>query len=315
MSEFTRTTSTTILSEAVLRLRRPHDLVRAVLAGPPVGLLGTLARLGDDPIGEPRTYYELARLFLSRDPADRRRAKILGQISGGLVGPQVEIVGKLDPVLLHPALVAKLDDLVQVEELHIALAYARAYCSWATDDAIRASLGRLRQSESYVTLIKSWASRFDRLPHGLDTRGDPNLVVLASAAMMTAAGRKYRNCLKTRISESFLGSTVFVEFRPSDARELGAIAVLRRTNTGFILEAMYAAENRRVRADRADLIRRKLMACGVAVYAHAPDDPAIVRSVARMLGQWALGDPDNDGWGGDPLDADDDLRQTLPEVA
>jgi hypothetical protein len=202
-----------------------------------------------------------------------------------------------------------------VEELHQALAYVRTYCSWATDDAIRASLSRLRPEDSCGTLIKSWANRFDRLPHELDTRGDPDLVVLASAAMMTAAGRKYRNCLKARISESFLGSTVFVEFRPSDAREPGAIAVLRRTNVGFFLEAMYAAENRRVRADRADLIRRKLMACGVAVFDHAPGDPAIVRSVARMLGQWVLGDPDNDGWGGDPLDAVEDIQQTLPEVA
>ncbi|MGH1570891.1 hypothetical protein ACRAWG_09710 [Methylobacterium sp. P31] len=278
-------------------------------------MLGTLARLGDTPIGEPRTYYELARLFLSRDPADRRRAKVLGQISGGLAGPQVEIIGRLDAVLLHPNLVTKLHEPEDVEELSQALSYVRTYCSWATDDAVRASLTRLRPKDSCVTLIKSWANRFDRLPHGLDTRGDPNLVVLATAAMMTAAGRKYRNCLKTRISESFLGSTLFVGFRPSDAREPGAIAVLRRTNAGFFLEAMYAAENRRVRADRADLIRHKLMACGVAVFDHAPGDPAIVRSVARMLGQWALGDPDNDGWHAELLDAAEEPQQTLPEVA
>jgi hypothetical protein len=315
LSEFASAAPTTIFVQAVLRFRRPRDLVRAVLVGPPVGLLGTLARLGDDPIGEPRDYYECARLFMSKDPADRRRAKILGQISGDLVGPQLEIVGKLDPILLHPALVAKLHDLDHVEEVHQALAYTRTYCTWASDDAIRASLGRLRPEDSRGTLIKSWANRFDRLPHELDTRGDPTLVVLATAGMMAAAGKKYRNCLKSKVSEAFLGSTLFVEYRPSDAHEPGAIAVLRRIDAGFFLEGLFAAENRRVRADRAGLIRRKLMACGVAVFAHAPGDPAVVRTTARMLGQWALGDPDNDGWGEEPLDADEGLQQALAEIA
>lgn len=309
-AEFKNGSSAYILGQALLRLRRPRDLVGAIVSGPPPGLAGALSRLGNNPCA-PRTYYELARVHLSKNPEDRRRAKVLGQIEGGLVGAQIEILSKLDPVLLHPALVSKLYDVGQVDEIHHGLHLIRRYCSGASDDALHASLKRLRRDGHRTDLVKSWACRFDRLPHHLDVNGDKTLIVLSSAAEMVAAGRRYKNCLKTKIYEVFLGTCLFVEYHPDQNGASGAIAELRRTNQGFLLHGLYAADNRRVRADRADLIRRKLISCGVAVLDHAPVDREAVRATARMLDQWTLGDPDNDCWGDEPLDAVADLREAL----
>lgn len=316
MSEFTSSSSATVLAEAVLRLRRPRDLVRAVLTGPPVGLLGTLARLGDDPIGEPQTYYELARLHLSRDPADRRRAKVLGQISGNLVGAQIEIVSALDPVLLDPALVGCLTELRQVQELHYAMTYIRKRCSGATEDAVRASLKRLMPGGHRADLVKFWAARFDRPPVKLDLRDDPALIVLDSPAKLADAGRRYKNCLAARINEVFLGAFVYVEVRSDCCGEPGIIAELRHTDRGFVLEGLYAADNRRVPTVRAQIVRKKLAACGVALLAHAPGEREPVIAAARLLNEHALAEPDNYvGWGDEVVEATEGLQQILREAA
>ncbi|MGH1589019.1 hypothetical protein ACRBEV_12450 [Methylobacterium phyllosphaerae] len=316
MSEFTSSSSVTVLAEAVRRLRRPRDLIRAVLVGPPVGLLGTLARLGDDPIGEPRTYYELARLHLSRDPADRRRVKVLGQIGGNLRGAQIDIVSALDPVLLHPALVSCLTELRQVRELHSALRYIRKRCSGATDDAIRASLKRLKPGGHRADLVKFWAARFDRPPVELDLRGASGMIVLDSPAALADAGRRYKNCLASRINEVFLGTFVFVEVKSGRCDEPGTIAELRHTDRGFVLEGLYAADNRRVPTDRAQIAREKLAACGVALLAHAPGEREPVIAAARLLNEHALAEPDNYvGWGNEIVEVAEGLRQTLDEAA
>jgi len=313
--EFKNADTSALFGQAILRARRPRDLIRAILAGPPVGLLGALGRLGPDPVGEAPIYYELARMFLSRDPADRRRAKVLGQISGDLVGAQVLIVGMLDPMLLHPAFVATVYEVRQVADIHKALTFVRQHCSGATDEAIRASLGRIKPGGHRSDLIKGWAARFDRVPTMLDTRGDPTLKVLGSAAALADAGRRYRNCLTTKIFETVLGAHLYVEFKPNDRHEPGVIAELRRTNQGFLLEGLHAANNRRVLPHRASMIRDKLAALGVAILAHAPGDRDVLHAAAQMLGAHNLLEADNDGWRNEMLEVAEGLQQILDEAA
>lgn len=312
--EFPALEDAALLGRAVVHLRRPRDLVAVVLGERPNGLLGALARLGPDPL-EADQYLELHRLFASTAPADRRRTKLLGQIGGDLTSAQIEVLKILDPILMHPVLVSKIHDAEHVAELHYALDYIRTYCSGATDVGIRASLGRLRLENSRVDLVRVWANRFDRPPYDLDTRGDPTLTVLASAAAMNDAARRFQNCLKSKISDVFLGTHLFVEYRPTDTRQPGVVAELRRIDQGFFLEGLYGVGNTRVRAGRANLIRQKLAACGVALLDHAPASPETIHAVARLLGAWPMGLPDNACWGEEEIDAVDDHQPVLNEAA
>lgn len=307
--------SAAVVGHALLALRRPRDLVQVVFGPPPDGLLGTLGRLGSAPIGEPPAYLELVRLFCSTDPADRRRAKVLGQISGNLLGAQIAVVSVLDPLLLHPALVSTIYEVEQVAVFQQALAYVRARCSGATDDAIRASLGQIKPGSHRGELIKAWAARFDRVPCTLDTRGDPTLVVLGSGAALADAGRRYENCIADKVDEVILGAYLYVEYRPAVAGEPGVIAELRRTTQGFLLENLYAANNRVVRADRAQVVREKLAGCGVALLAHARGDREAVLATARLLGADSLLAPDEAGWGAEAIEVEVDLRQALDTAA
>lgn len=314
--EFGDATPSIIVGSTILQVRRPRDLVRSILAGPPVGFLGVLRRLGPDPVGEPRIYYDCARMHLSKDPADRRRVRVLGQIAGNLVGAQIQVVDALDPLLLHPALVGRLYELRQVAEIHAALSYIRARCSGATDDAIRASLGRIRPDGHRGDLVKFWAARFDRPPVKLDLRDDPTMSVLDSAAALTDAGKRFKNCLGSKINEVFLGAFAFVEIRHDDGVEFGSIAELRHTNQGYVLEGLYARENRRVHPRRAQAARKKLAAYGVALLAHAPGEVEPVVAAARLLNEHALVEADNDtGWGIELLEVAEDLEQILDEAA
>ncbi|MGH1570880.1 hypothetical protein ACRAWG_09655 [Methylobacterium sp. P31] len=313
--EFRDLEDVALLGRAVVHLRRPRDLVRAVFGGSPDGLLGALARLGPDPI-EPEQYRELARLFFSSDPADRRRAKVLGQIEGSLVGAHIEVVNLLDPVLLHPAMVKLLRDEEQVAQLHLAFAYVRAHCSRASDDAIRASLGRLKPDGRWSDLIRAWAARFDILPCSLDTGGDPTLNVLGSAAALADAGRRYKNCLATKIHEVLIGSLLFVEYLPEALGQPGLICELRRTTQGYHLEGLFARENRRVRADRACIVRGRLAACGVAILDHGPGEWSVLNATANALGIVDFDEPDlTGGWGDEILEAAEGLQQIFQEAA
>lgn len=285
-----------IIGRAILLLRRPRDLVRALFGSVPTGLVGAMQRLGHDPVGGPETYRELQRLFFSDAPADQRRVKVLGQMAGSLVGAQIEIVSLLNPVLLHPAFVANVYETKQVAELNAALAYVRARCSSATDEAIRSSLARLKPGDHRSTLYKWWTYRFDRLPRTLDTRGDPSLVILGSAEALADAGRRYANCLKSKVGEVYVGNYVYIEYR-SVVPEPGVIAELRVTTQGFLLEGLYARKNCKVRPERAAAVRRKLAACGVALYDHAPDEQDMVAAAARVLNYYHFAEPDNTGWG------------------
>jgi hypothetical protein len=219
-------------------------------------------------------------------------------------------------VLLHPALVATIPQTQQVAELHRALAYVRAHCSRATDEAIRASLGRLKPGGHWADLIRYWAARFDRLPCTLDTHGDPTLFVLDSGEALINAGRRYKNCLKTKVHEVLIGTYLFVEYLPEAPGQPGLICELRRTTQGYLLEGIYARENRRVRSDRACIVRGKLAACGVAILDHAPGDWKALDATARALGIVDFDEPDlAGGWGDEMLGAAEGLQRILREAA
>lgn len=306
------------IGQSIMTLRRPRDLIRALFGMVPDGLVGVMQRLGDDPAGEPVTYMELQRLFFSNASDDKRRVKVLSQMSGRLVSDQIEVVSMLDPVLLHPSLVASITEKKQVADLNATMSYIRARCSTATDEAVRASLLRLKPGEHRSILFRWWAHRFDRLPRSLDTQGDPTIVLLETAKQLVSVSRHYGNCLKSKIGDVFVGNYVYVEYRP-EAPEPGVIAELRVTTRGFVLEGLYAAKNRKVRQERAAAVRRKLAACGVALLDHAPDQPEIVAAAAQVLGLYNFAEPDNTGWGveyDDPPANDlDELENNSNEVA
>ncbi|MGF3027377.1 hypothetical protein ACQVP2_31785 [Methylobacterium aquaticum] len=273
----------------VLAVLKPREIVEAIFKVAPDGFLGLLRRLGPDPLPDPALYRELHRLFASRDPADRARVLVLRQSPGTISHTQIAIVLALDPVLLHPRFVRKIESLKEARDLNAALGYVRAHCSAATDEAIRQSVSSFPEKKIIEAFLRGWARRFDRLPFPLVVH-DPSLIVLDTGAALVDAGRRYDNCLATKVPEVLVGRNLYIEIKTGTNRSL--IAELRRTSRFWVLQMLYQRGNGRVPRDLAAAVRSKLATHGIAIYDRPSTSVAGLDAAAKMLDiyDWRLSD-------------------------
>ncbi|GJD66243.1 hypothetical protein [Methylobacterium frigidaeris] len=263
-----------------LAVPKPREIVEAIFKTAPDGFLGLLRRLGADPLPDPTLYRELHRLFSSRDPADRARVLVLRQSPGTISPMQIAIVMALDPVLLHPRFVRKIETLREARDLNAALSYVRAHCSTATEEAVRQSVSSFPEKKIVEAFVLGWARRFDRLPFPLAVH-DPSLVVLDTGAALVSAGRRYDNCLASKVPEVLVGRKLYVEVRLGAGR--GVIAELRRTSRCWVLRMLHQRGNGRVPRDLAVAVRGKLAAHGIAIYDQPSNGTAGLDAAAKLL--------------------------------
>lgn len=268
---------------------KPREIVEAIFKSVPDGFLGLLRRLGPNPLPDPALYRELQRLFASRDPTDRTRAQVLRQSPGTISPARIAIVLAIDPVLLHPRFVSKIETVKEARDLNAAFAYIRAHCSAANDEAIWHSVSSFPEKKIVEAFVQRWARRFDRLPFPLEL-ADPSLVVLDTGAALVDAGRRYDNCLATKIPEVLVGRKLYVEVKFGAGR--GVIAELRRTSKCWVVQMLYRRGNGRVPPDLAVNVCGKLVAHGIAIYDRPTNGIAGVDAAAKLLDiyDWCITD-------------------------
>ncbi|QRE74442.1 hypothetical protein [Methylobacterium aquaticum] len=272
-----------------LAVFKPREIVEAIFKVVPNAFLGTLKRLGPGPLPNPALYRELYQLFASRIPADRARVRVLRQLPGTISPMQIAIVMVIDPVLLHPRFVMKIETVEEARDLSDAFAYIRAHCSAATNEAIWQSVSSFPEQKIVEALVRRWAKRFDQLPFLLEL-ADPSLVVLNTGAALLDAGRRYDNCLSTKIPDVLVGRNLYVEVKTGRSR--GLIAELRRTSRCWVLHMLHQRGNGRVPRDLAAAARSKLAAHGIAIYDRPANGIAGVNAAAKLLDiyDWNIAD-------------------------
>jgi hypothetical protein len=276
---------------------RARDIMAAVIGEVPAGLLGTMDRLGLEPMSDPAWYRTLIGLYRPQTPVDRSRTRVLSRIAGKLKGGQIEAVSILDPVLLHSHVLARTTSGTEARKLNLAVAYVRSRCSNATDVALRQSIERIPPDLTMKKWLTRWAARFDLLPDNApDLSADPTLTLIRTGAALVDAGRRYKNCLASKVGEVITGRYAFVEYRPSDPVAPGALAELRYTSRGYVLDGLYAHSNGMVRKDIAATLRIKLARSGIAIRAHAPGNTEKLAAAASYLGVWNWRHPDIETW-------------------
>jgi hypothetical protein len=222
---------------------------------------------------------------------------VLSRIAGKLKGGQIEAVSILDPVLLHSHVLARTTSGTEARKLNLAVAYVRSRCSTATDVALRQSIERIPADLTMKKWLTRWAARFDLLPDNApDLSADPTLTLIRTGAALVDAGRRYKNCLASKVGEVITGRYAFVEYRPSDPVAPGALAELRYTSRGYVLDGLYAHSNGMVRKDIAATLRIKLARSGIAIRAHAPGNTEKLAAAASYLGVWNWRHPDIETW-------------------
>jgi hypothetical protein len=220
----------------------------------------------------------------------------MAQIHGGVPIDEVA-VSILDPVLLHPHVLARTASGTEARKLNLAVAYVRSRCSTATDVALRQSIVRIPADLTMKKWLGRWAARFDRLPDSApDLSADPTLTLIRTGASLVDAGRRYKNCLASKVGEVITGRYAYVEYRPSHPAAPGTLAELRYTSRGYVLDGLYAHSNGMVRKDIAATLRIKFARCGVAIRAHAPGNTEKLAAAASYLGVWNWRHPDIETW-------------------
>jgi hypothetical protein len=255
--------------------------------------MGTLARLGPDPLGPShQAYCDLIQIFTSHNPEDRARAKVLMQLNGPVGGAVVQVVRALDPVLLHPNVLSAIRTVPDAIALNHALAFIRARCSKATDEYLRASIKTYGSHRKMTGWVRIWVRQADKMPWPSPVpEDDPSFVSLSTANALIEAGERLSLCLETKVPEVALGRYYYLEYRPEDGDE-SAVIELRRVSTGWLYEGCHGPKNSPVPTSTAAAIRQKLLSHGVTIYERASGKG--LGDVARFFSIWDFHGRDGD---------------------
>src|SRR6195952_2031082 len=265
-----------------LILLSPRSVVQSIYGSVPEGLLGLLARLGGDPLPNPADYPLAYSLFA--EPAHKARAKLLRQTEGQISPGTIKVVARLDPILLHKAVLARACDLERAEALNAAVALIRALVPDATDEALRQSLKGLSPSDRTLSKwVMGWLVRMQRVPVSPPIpAGDPDLRLLQGCDM-AELGRRFQNCAADRVGYIAAGSRLYYEWLQLGGPVVVELRALARGH--FVIEDIKAPRNAEPDAAVADAIRARLSAAGVLSFT-GPGRSGAGEALMHLLGAW-----------------------------
>ena len=269
-----------------LRASKPDDIILEALGTLPVGLMGALARVGPDGLCSEESYRRLAAIHSNPASPDRRKAAVLRHL-------QViddEVIAVVDTVradLLSPTIVSSIPNRTFAAHLNALAAAIEAHCTHASGRAIRRSLEASTPGRRLDDWARGWLERADVFPTP-PFSGDDDVRPL-SPADLRRAGRRFRNCLGTKLGYLLSGQLAFFECVPERA-----IAVTVKLSDGWLLTRIHGVGNCRVPEGVQALIRAKFRRRGVRTL--EPEKPQTASAPVAML---------FDGWGGGLIDLED----------
>jgi hypothetical protein len=263
------------IAQALMAMRA-RKIVRAVVGETPRGMLGLLSRLGDSALPEHRFYRIIFELFAN--PEHHERATALLQVTGKIGPSQIEITRHLDPVLVHRNILNRIS-LSQVVDVNAVLALIRRSVSTA-DAALRQSVEQIHPKARLETFFSRWLKKMDQPVTGPQLPTDDlDSTVLATGEAMAALGRRFQNCLSSKIPYVVTGRHAYLEWKHAP----GAIAELHRLSNGqFVLADVHVILNQQPDPVLVATIRHKLASLGIP--AIETDDQLRASGVLRLLG-------------------------------
>lgn len=195
------------LADTLLR-ERGREIIRYAFGDVPDGLAGALEKIGTAPMARPESYIVLHAIFAQPKSASAANALRYVDAIDDKTLASVEV---LDGHLVHQNVLTRLNGAVDAKDFSRAMAVVKTVCSRATDEAVANSIARMPSSATLPSLVQRWTRRADCvLPHPI--ADDDELRALRTVSDLSEAGRRYHNCLMSKV-EDVLGSRVaFAEF-------------------------------------------------------------------------------------------------------
>jgi hypothetical protein len=263
----------------LLPTMKPRGIVQAALGECPPGYLGALFKLGAEPISK-LAYIRLLDLFTSSDPVVSRRRAVLFQLTS-LDEGRLLAVEQIDPVLLHPTLMARVRAVDHAHELNHILAAIRVCCSSATDDAIRQSLSSF-STGGQGRWVRNWLAKADQADTALEI-DDPEMEVVRPTNVGEVADR-FNNCLRTMMVRLLGGTWAAAVLKPSAL----ILTFARLADERWLLSGVHGKANLPVSTEDVALARAKVGQLGDR-FVLAAEVPSSLRPLVRAMDPYCIG--------------------------
>lgn len=193
----------------VIRHGRATDILRMTFGDVPDGYRGLLERIGPRPLDRPSEYLAIHQLLVRNDvrAADALRG------SGQITRRKLEVLSSLDPRWHHANALERLDTGAEAMTFNSAVDFIQLVCTRASDEAVAGAIAQMRPTSTLPRLLDRFLRRADRLPLNPVQIGDNELRPLQTVRDYLEAGRKYRNCLASKLSHVAAGRMAVAEFR------------------------------------------------------------------------------------------------------
>ncbi|WP_157961331.1 hypothetical protein [Microvirga flavescens] len=248
------TESLALIAYTILH-RRVRDIVRHLYPNAE-GLVGVLAKIGDEPLSEEN--YRLM-VEIHTQPQHRARLSALRHVPR-VPARAFAILMALEPPYVSIKLVKRLASIHQVKDFQRSIELIKRVVPTANDDVLVASLESLETGENLGNWIQRWldrASHFWIEPPLLDTS---EFAVLANADAMREAGHRFENCLVTKVAFVALGRSLFLEYLAHPC-----IIELEHLDIGWAFHAIHEKSNLPVNPAITRQVLKKLNTAGIRI--------------------------------------------------
>ena len=228
---------------AILAHARVRSIVAATLDETPTHLVTLLGRIGPQPLPED-CYVRLC--ILAADEGAHDRVNYL--LSRKRITPtEIDKAEQLRPEVLMSKLASRIYGREDIERVNGVIQVALQACSSTTVESLSQSLRDVEAKTTTDEWLYRIIRQFDSVLVEPPWWSDDEAALLATGAAMEDAGRRYRNCLQTKLPATLGGRTFFYEF--SRLKVLAEVQMLD-DNTGFV-EAVHGVRNQPVEDDVA----------------------------------------------------------------
>lgn len=244
------------VADALIQMK-PVAVLEAVYEEVPPGLPSILKRVGSSLLNTPDAYVRLHALLTAEEPEKKARAQVLERLDARLDDELIQVVEVLDLGILSPKTAMAVRTATEAHKLNARIPIIQRACSSATNETLKQSIADTPHFRA-SSWVRGWLGRADRLPPlGIPLDDDPSVLRITPSAARSM-GREWQNCLAGHSTAMAIGATAYFALA-----DLNVIAVLTRTDGGWLLSGLHGRANFPVSAETAQRVKERLSGQGV----------------------------------------------------
>lgn len=238
----------------VIRHGRGSEILRQAFGDVPHGLPGLLSRIGQKPLDCAHDYLVITGLLSGKNSRTVEALRGAGRISRR----SLEVLAALDPRWHHANALTRLDTPAEAMRFNRSVDFVQSVCSRADDEAVATAIANLTSSSTLAWLVERFVRRADRLPEHPVQVEDNELRPFTTMRDYLEAGRRYRNCLVSKLGHVAAGRLCIAEFRGEALLEFR-----RLTGGAWLLWAIHGHRNSGVPPHICEAAEAKIDSLGI----------------------------------------------------